>query len=470
MRFHIFCGSLFLVMPWGVNAELIETVYAMRFDGSVSDFARGVGDTNGDGLGDFALPSGVVLGTRSPPRNLTASLLNGENGFRITTLSGGGSWSGLYPRSIHSCDIDGDNYSEVIIGGFSKELLIYYDGAAAIRGRAHFPPEVLFKGPLTYSSNASVAFIGSVSLGGTRVKIICLPSMGAGQMPILAIRQTGGGGNFIARWVASLPLPTTRIDIAQLPQVPFLANDIFPIGDANGDGDADFAVSGKGADNWDIVHLSYSSREAPPNLDVSIRSSQPDEGLGMEIAGGSDVDGDGINDIIIGAPYWSANAGELGKGAIYVIYGHTFNSLQQIDLGALSPQYGFRVAGERPGDNLGYSIANIGDINGDGFRDLGIGAPGADFGGTKSGSLYVMYGGAHEFDYSNIRDAAALRLDGTGPDWEVGRTVDGVGDFNGDNVDDYIVGAPGALGGSAGNGSVFLILGKSGIVFADGFE
>ena len=128
---------------------------------------------------------------------------------------------------------------------------------------------------------------------------------------------------------------------------------------------------------------------------------------GRAVAGAGDVNGDGFADVIIGAIYASANG--VKAGAAYVVFGASPAFSSTIELSALDGTNGFKINGEKAGDQSGFSVASAGDVNGDGVADLIIGARGADPNGSKSGASYVVFGQSSGF--SSSLDLSAL--DGT---------------------------------------------------------
>ncbi len=108
----------------------------------------------------------------------------------------------------------------------------------------------------------------------------------------------------------------------------------------------------------------------------------------FSVASAGDVNGDGFDDIIVGAQFNNGTA-----GAAYVIFGKAAG-FGTIDVGALAPTDGFQIVGDVAGDKLGRSVSGAGDVNGDGFDDLIVGAYQGDNGGTDAGEAYVIFGKA----------------------------------------------------------------------------
>ncbi len=180
------------------------------------------------------------------------------------------------------------------------------------------------------------------------------------------------------------------------------------------------------------------------------------DNLGVAVAGVGDMNGDGLNDVVFGAP--SKN---LGQGEVYTLFGTTgslspFNGFLPVNLNpasvTLPANDGFKmVAPSAFGLRTGEAVAGGGDFNGDGFADAVVAMPLVDTNGAAAGDsqgqVFIAFGGPLGFANLSLTTAGmngtrGINLDGTVDFGQAGRAV-AMGDVNGDHLTDVIIAAPG---------------------------
>jgi hypothetical protein len=221
-------------------------------------------------------------------------------------------------------------------------------------------------------------------------------------------------------------------------------------GDVNGDGYDDLIVGAWRYDNGQADEgqaFVYLGSATGPSLapDWVADPDQDSAFYGISVAGAGDVNGDGYDDVIVGA--YAYDNGESAEGRAFVYHGSSTGP-------SLAPDW---TAESNQGSSFfGYSVAGAGDVNGDGFDDVLVGASQYTNGQFEEGRAYVYHG-----------SAAGLSLD---PDWTAepdhafaafGRSVAGAGDVNGDGFDDVIVGAYLLENGQSQEGRAYLYQGSA---------
>jgi hypothetical protein len=199
-------------------------------------------------------------------------------------------------------------------------------------------------------------------------------------------------------------------------------------GDLDGDGYDDVVV---GEDEQVLVFMGSASGLGSPAA-VPEPTGAGSTDFGEAVAGAGDVDGDGYDDLLVGAP-----AALGGAGSAYLFLGSA-TGLQTTPVARIDGSAGARLGG---------ALAGLGDVDGDGHDDVGIGASTWN---TLTGYVEVWHGTSGGLD-----STAALTLEGSAPYCNFGQSLDGAGDVDGDGYDDLIVGAFGCAG-SLGSAELFL--------------
>ena len=338
-------------------------------------------------------PTGVIFDT-----SVALSELDGTTGFVLNGIAVGDR-SGISVSAAG--DINGDGIDDVIIGASS----------ANPNGEESGESYVVF--------GRNTAFSASLELS-----------------------ELNGTTGFVINGVSKNDLSGTSVSAA---------------GDVNGDGIDDLIIGApRAGTDEDVVGESYVVFGRDTAFDASfelatlngtngfvIRGENLQDYSGAWVSSAGDVNGDGIDDLIIGAPYAKGNDDFSGKS--YVVFGRETALAASFDLSTLNGTNGFVINGVKAGDNSGRSVSGAGDVNGDGVDDLIIGATLSDPNGDSSGESYVVFGRdtafGPSFELSTLNGTNGFVINGIDAVDYSGKSVSSAGDVNGDGIDDLIIGA-----------------------------
>jgi len=415
----------------GSNGFILNGIASGNGDGDLSGWSvSDAGDVNGDGFDDLIIgaygagPDGklaagesyVVFGSGAGfAADLDLASLDGSNGFTLNGVDA----EDLSGHSVSGAgDVNGDGYDDLIVGAYA---------AADTAGESY----VVF---------------GS----------------GAGFAASLDLASLNGSNGFALNGIVSEDNSGYSVSGA---------------GDVNGDGYDDlivgayaaagtagesYVVFGSGAGfaaSLDLAGLDGSNGFTLNGIDGG---GDTGGGSGWSVSDAGDVNGDGYDDLIIGAFYASPD-GKLAAGESYVVFGSGAGFAAGLDLASLDGSNGFTLNGIDEFDQSGHSVSGAGDVNGDGYDDLIIGAYVA---ADTAGESYVVFGSGAGFgtslDLAGLDGSNGFTLNGVDAEDFSGYSVSGAGDVNGDGYDDLIIGA---IGGDNYAGESYVVFG-SGAGFA----
>jgi hypothetical protein len=406
--------------PAVIDPSTLDGTTGFRLNGAAAYNQAGwsvasAGDVNGDGFDDLIVgaPTAPIVNSNAVASGITYVVFGAASGFApVIDLSGLDGTSGFRLSGVaahdHSGisvasagDVNGDGFDDVIIGGDAADINGDYSGTSY----------VVFGTGAGFASNVDLS-----GLDGTT-----------------GFRLTGAAEKDAA------------------------GHSVASAGDVNGDGFDDVIIGAAGANpNGRTPGASYvvfgTDTGFASNIDLSsldgsngfkISGVVLDDRTGTSVASG-DINGDGYDDLIMGARFADPNG--YYSGATYVVFGTDAGFASNVDLSGLDGSNGFKLSGVAAYDQSGRSVASAGDINGDGFDDVIVGAPFADPNGTRSGASYVVFGKeggfAANIELSSLDGSNGFRISGATERDFSGSSVASAGDVNGDGFDDVIVGAP----------------------------
>ncbi|MEM7705904.1 MAG: hypothetical protein AAF358_10155 [Pseudomonadota bacterium] len=477
----------------------------------------GAGDFNGDGLNDLlagaenlargstSLAGGAYLVFGSAARSQASIGMNSLNGINGFVFGGENSLDGT-GRSVGGAgDVNGDGLDDLIIGargadpgGNSGAGISYVVFGRETGFLTTFPLSIL-NGNVGFAITgeaegdlSGIAVSGAGDVNGDGFDDVLVGASGADPVGGMAAGRSyvvfGSNTGFSAELNLTSLNGTNGFVIDGISTNDFSGSDVCSAGDVNGDGFDDLLIGAPyaspngrinagvsylvfGFNNLAISQISLSGLSGTNGF--AIPGILSGDNLGRGVSGAGDVNGDGFEDIIISADNADAGRdilqgvqGRFAAGITYVVFGSNTGFSASLNLASLDGTNGFAINGVNVADRSGSSVSGAGDVNGDGLDDLLIGAPFADpQGNSQVGVTYVVFGSQDGFPASlelgSLSGPEGLALNGFSGSVSSGSSVSGVGDVNGDGIDDVLIGAPLADPGGLNEGAAFVVYGNT---------
>ena len=442
-RAHVYHGS-----ASGLN---LTPNWTAESDQAISNFGVSVataGDVNGDGFAD------VIVGC--------PNFDNGQDGEgrafvyygSASGLSPSANWIGegnlagvQFGNSVSTAgDVNADGFDDVIVGawlytngqGSEGRAFVYHGSASGLSTTSQWSAEAN-QGNAYFGS--SVAGAGDVNGDGFADVIIGAPGYTNGQSTegrAYVYHGSATGLNLLA-WTAESNQADNSFGLS-----------VATAGDVNGDGFADVVVGNKDWTNGQFTEgradvYQGSAAGLMSTSSWTAEGNQASAQFGISAATAGDVNGDGYSDLIVGA--YQYDNGQADEGGAFVYRGAA---------AGLSTTAAWTAESNKPGAQFGYSVATAGDVNGDGFSDVIVAAPTYDNGENDEGVAFVYHGSV-----TGLSTTYAWTAESNQANASFGTSVATAGDVNGDGFSDVVVGAYGYDNGESAEGRAFVYHGSA---------
>ena len=435
---------LYLGSATGLAATPAWTTEGNQTKAFLGDSVASAGDVNGDGFSDVIIAASYYANGQSEEGRVWL-YLGSAAGLSATPAwtAEGDQADAFFGHSIASAgDVNSDGYADVIVGAYSYDngqdnegrAMLYLGSAAGLAATPAWTTE----SDQSYAYyGSSVAAAGDVNGDGYGDVIV-----GASDYMTYVNGLFTKGRAYVYLGSAA-GLAATPVWIAD--NGGYMGNSVAGAGDINGDGYGDVIVGTNGGNGVAYVYLGSATGLAATPAWIGAAKQFSGDLFGFSVAGAGDVNGDGFSDVIVGAPNFSNGQSKEGRAFVY--------------LGApaaLAPDPGWTAEGAVLNEGLGGCVASAGDVNGDGYVDVIVGDHNYENGQVKEGRALLYLGAAN-----GLKTASDWMVEGNQASAQLGYAVASAGDVNGDGYGDVIVGAPVYSHDQPFEGRAFLYLGSA---------
>jgi hypothetical protein len=389
--------------------------------------------------------------------NATFKGLGGYTSLPDWTLPGSLAFGHVGYSVASAGDVNGDGYADVIVGEPS------YSNGQSSEGRAR-----LYLGSgAGLSTTAAWSFESDTAGYVLGWSVASARDVNADGYDDVIVGVQGLKAAFVFYGSASGLSPTVSWR-AQSSMSGRFGSAVAGAGDVNGDGYDDILVGDDRFTNGDTFEgraylwLGGAGGLGPAGTLANADWYTPEPNqvgalLGFSVASAGDVNGDGYADVIVGA--YGKDNGTAGEGLVYVFHGSPTGP---------SPNADWFGESNRANSEFGFSVAGAGDVNGDGYGDVIVGAYTYSNGQSGEGSVFVWLGSVTGLGASGNPANADWSAEANLSTSLLGYSVAGAGDVNGDGFDDILAGSEAYSNGQAGEGAAFMWLGSAAGLGANG--
>lgn len=431
-------GNVFIYQ--GSLSGLSPTLTASRSgSGTNAEYGyrvSGAGDTNGDGYADLLVGSpGASTGAGR------VDLYPGVSGTAMVTATASSTRNGATGERLGASlamagDANGDGYGDVLLGspGYSSNR----GRVQLFLGRAAGMDISVVTAPWSRTGTAAGDHLGAAL--GTAGDV---NGDGVSDLVLAAPDKGGMGEATVYHGGTSIPNTSASWSYAGDQNYGHMGHALASAGDVNSDGYADVLIGAPGMDGKKGRAMLFMG--SPTGLAATPAWTTYGENLldqyGFAVASAGDVNGDGYSDVLVGAPSWP---NYVWNGKVYLYLG---------GVGGLAATPAVTMVGANPDDRLGFAVSSAGDVNGDGYSDVALGAY---MYGAGTGRAFVHHGSA-----SGVSATPDWTAQGSASSFYA-QSISLAGDVNGDGYDDLIVGAPlHDVGGDLNIGAAFVYHGSA---------
>ena len=436
-----------------------------------SDPAMNLDDTDGDGWDTCSVDCddgnpAIFPGWSSAWDNPTDGVDEDCDGTDATGLAfATTSFAGSGYVVSSAGDVDGDGLDDVLLGGLGNEAHLFLGGTLGSGGSFDTSlADAVFVGE-NWNDNSGRAVSSAGDVDGDGLDDLLIGATGnddggtgAGKTYLILGSTAASGGSF-------------NLSQADASFVGENANDssgwVSSAGDVDGDGLDDLLIGANGNDDGGggagKTYLFFGSTVAlGGSFDLSLADAafvgeNGGDNSGARLSTAGDVDGDGLDDLLIGAN--GNDDGGNGAGKTYLFFGSTVALGGSFDLSQADAAF----VGENSGDASGGNpVSSAGDVDGDGLGDLLIGAATFDVGlNSDAGKTYLIFGSAVASGTTYDLSLAGAAFVGEASGDRSGTSVSSAGDVDGDGLDDLLIGASDNGGGGSMAGKTYVIFGST---------